>query len=364
MPSSDARINANRQNAMKSTGPKTPEGKEISRSNALKHGLSSLVVVTGEEVGEVARRVEWLQDSLAPDDDPLTLILARQVAFLSVQLERGYRCDAALAAERGRNAEDTYDDARRTAAEQHFGYIGAEPMTHHRRLMATVEGVDLLIQKMEELSRIGRPGGAVWESCHGITFDLCTGRYSGSTPLSRCAGLTDLIVRNDPWGIDPAEVEGMTWPARQAWAIPQIHQLIAAELDRLRAHRATFNPARHAASRAQADQRSLVVVDKETQLARRYQNSASHALSRFIDQIRTRRRDIDRKIPPPELTATRVEAAIMPDIPPPSPGLASFCGQLDQPIDASTLTIGKPPTTPIPLDPTTPEPPKPSRYTP
>ena len=49
---SEARVEANRKNATRSTGPRTPEGKLRSRANAVKHGLCSEVV--GVENPEVA----------------------------------------------------------------------------------------------------------------------------------------------------------------------------------------------------------------------------------------------------------------------------------------------------------------------
>jgi hypothetical protein len=42
---SDAQIRANRKNAQRSTGARTPEGKQRSKFNALKHGLTSVHVV-------------------------------------------------------------------------------------------------------------------------------------------------------------------------------------------------------------------------------------------------------------------------------------------------------------------------------
>lgn len=38
---SDKKKESNRRNALKSTGPRTPEGKDAVRLNALKHGLLS-----------------------------------------------------------------------------------------------------------------------------------------------------------------------------------------------------------------------------------------------------------------------------------------------------------------------------------
>ena len=51
-------LQANRLNALKSTGPRTEEGKRISRGNALRHGLAAETVIDGLEDGEDYRGFE------------------------------------------------------------------------------------------------------------------------------------------------------------------------------------------------------------------------------------------------------------------------------------------------------------------
>jgi hypothetical protein len=69
---SQARINANRRNAQKSTGPKTEAGKARAKLNALKDGSHAKTVrrvLPQEDAGELEQRIsKWIKD-LKPRDD-------------------------------------------------------------------------------------------------------------------------------------------------------------------------------------------------------------------------------------------------------------------------------------------------------
>ncbi len=64
---SPRKAEANRQNALKSTGPKTPEGKAAVRLNAIKHGpLSEQVLLPGEDEDALRELSEHLRAELQP----------------------------------------------------------------------------------------------------------------------------------------------------------------------------------------------------------------------------------------------------------------------------------------------------------
>src|SRR3954453_702015 len=62
---SPARLAANRANALRSTGPRSPEGKAVSKLNGLVHGMrAESEVLPGEDAGELRRRHEAWADEL------------------------------------------------------------------------------------------------------------------------------------------------------------------------------------------------------------------------------------------------------------------------------------------------------------
>jgi hypothetical protein len=85
---SDKQLQANRNNAQKSTGPKTVEGRNRSRMNALRHGLTGQVTtMTEEERAAHEQFSQALIRALAPEGAMETQ-LAQRIATDSWRLNR------------------------------------------------------------------------------------------------------------------------------------------------------------------------------------------------------------------------------------------------------------------------------------
>jgi len=88
--STQKQTKANRQNAQKSTGPKTDEGKATVSQNAVKHGLFAESVIKGENEGDY----EAFHDNFFAKLDPIgavELFLAERAANLAWRLRRAER---------------------------------------------------------------------------------------------------------------------------------------------------------------------------------------------------------------------------------------------------------------------------------
>ena len=85
---SEAKLEANRQNAKKSTGPKTPKGKAVVSKNAMKHGLLSSVTLIEGECEQTFREFEQqLYLAMAPASE-LEILLVDRIISTAWRLKR------------------------------------------------------------------------------------------------------------------------------------------------------------------------------------------------------------------------------------------------------------------------------------
>ncbi len=178
---SDAQLAANRRNAQKSTGPRSEEGKAVSRLNALKHGMRAEdVVLPNEDPEEYARRLEEWTEAYAPDDPARALYSWTACAVrASWRLDRCARAERAMLAERLEHATAEHDRAALDHAEElgrrlvfdpdndkstwkrdphEYARLDRRAADHpavlKRALEASAQGVDWLLARWVELDHL------------------------------------------------------------------------------------------------------------------------------------------------------------------------------------------------------------------
>jgi hypothetical protein len=109
---SEARLNANRQNAQNSTGPKTPEGKNVSSQNAVKAALTGrTVLLPTDNADRYQAHVQAFFQELAPEGQRETL-LTQSLADIAWRLERIASFELAIyASDRTYYTETRLDEA-------------------------------------------------------------------------------------------------------------------------------------------------------------------------------------------------------------------------------------------------------------
>ena len=93
---SQAKTDANRKNARKSTGPRTLSGKAIASMNAVKHGLfARMPVIEGESGAEFESYTEQWLGELKPSG-PMEGFLAERIISIAWRLRRVGQIEACL----------------------------------------------------------------------------------------------------------------------------------------------------------------------------------------------------------------------------------------------------------------------------
>jgi hypothetical protein len=165
-------IAANRQNAQLSTGPRTDEGKERSRANALKHGLAGAGVVLAFDDAEiVAERMETWQRDYQPRT-PEDAWLFEQLVVTTVRVDRCVLEELFLRGEEVNRADLCWENERRLAAEDLASRLAKRPGPTARRLLKTKQGCDWLLDRWRALGEIVARGEEWTEPQKSLALDL------------------------------------------------------------------------------------------------------------------------------------------------------------------------------------------------
>ena len=189
---SEARLASNRQNALKSTGPKTEEGKKRSRENALTHGLSGAGVVRIEEdeeafQAEVARWTADLKATTALDKSMIeTMVIAQ------TRMHRAYEMEVRMLRTKSRRALDAWEEDRRIEAINTARSLSKTPEFTLARLRQSRQGCDWLMERWIDLEQALEVHGEWNEEQTALTLDLLgvpTGFRNSTNRLPRNATL-------------------------------------------------------------------------------------------------------------------------------------------------------------------------------
>ena len=158
---SPKKLEANRRNAQLSTGPKTEEGKNHSRANALKHGvLASALLVKEGHGAEDAAAFEGLLCELCESLEPVGAVeemLVEDMAVCRWRLKRALRYEAGLVRRQfARNLMDIAMDRNPeiAATTDHLSLPLGADLDRLLRYEATIQCK--LVSAMNQLERLQR----------------------------------------------------------------------------------------------------------------------------------------------------------------------------------------------------------------
>ena len=160
---SSKKTDANRRNALKSTGPKTSEGKDAVRLNAVKHGfLSREVLLPGEDETALKELSERLQDELQPVGEVESLLM-EQISTAVWRLRRLRRVEAGIFAWElyGELAERAKQEARsheKTGIDQLLENTGLPSviLDEQKHQEALAEANEMEAKRNAETTTLGR----------------------------------------------------------------------------------------------------------------------------------------------------------------------------------------------------------------
>jgi hypothetical protein len=213
---SPAQVAANRLNALKSTGPITPDGKATSSRNSTKHGFCSLVThVPGEDPDGFDARFASFDATLNPADDPVAAYTVALLVRQTQNLDRLHVARTARAAKLVRDAAKDRATARGRDVEAALRLFATDPDAARRRLLETPEGCDALIKEWTRLrAPLGEP--AAWDHADGVLAHVLLGDYTVNKQSA-----PGFLATPTAWVTEHREVQRRLTVNKRAWVHPR-----------------------------------------------------------------------------------------------------------------------------------------------
>ena len=166
MLASEARIKANQKNAATSTDPKTDDGKERSRDNAPKHGMTGagIALPTGD-LAEIKHRSDAFAREIGAASE-IGMTLARIMALNTVRVERSADQQALALAEHLRRVDSEFvapegvdqaeDDRPRREADRRAIFDTSKEADLDREHQAAERGFSRALKELRAMQRSAR----------------------------------------------------------------------------------------------------------------------------------------------------------------------------------------------------------------
>ncbi|HEV3163953.1 MAG TPA: hypothetical protein VGZ22_07955 [Isosphaeraceae bacterium] len=273
---SERRQRANRENAQKSTGPKTSEGKNASKRNGLKHGLSGMTPMLPPEDEELfkGRMRAWTAEE-NPQGQVETCYLAA-AALASVRIDRCARNEFAVIAQKRRDVLRNWQRKQDRRIERITQTLADTPARAKAQLEVFASGCGWLAEQWEELLQaLENPGH--WSADQTAQALRLLG--SGPDPATDQADPNPTAdrLRTHAFRLLP---EAATEPAARAAALIDVRSLLAEEIERLSHERAELWYQIEGPDLAEVINLATIDLSRDGALRHRYAVSASSDLHR------------------------------------------------------------------------------------
>lgn len=287
--STEARRLASQANGRLSKGPKTKEGKERSRQNALKHGLTARVVVPPDDREALEERIAIWTHAANPADEIEDYLLER-AAWASVRLDRCARKEMAAVRKRRLKAIKTLEhdhDRGLRMATQRLEHLPASAVAE---LKASAEGCRRLLDLWRPLCESLETRGFFSDDEESTVLRLFgINIQKPIEPESIAAQLRSAMsqARQAPHTSNPARAERLQQMANAARF--KLVQMLVTEIQSI-SQRIEPLEQEHQRLRAEAEELALFDDSPAAQLQRRYETACTSELYRALGELSKRQK--------------------------------------------------------------------------